>query len=378
MSTIRSRSTTPPPRTQPARGQKPTYIPPTPVRVNAPLVVSPYAMLPLRFFFGLTFVYAGLQKLTDSQFFSPSAPGYIGKQMAGFARGSPISVLMTSLAIPHAQFFGGMIAFSELLVGIAVTVGLLTRVAALGGMMINLTLWLTATWHVSPYFLGSDVVFCAGWLTLALTGAGPYSLDQSTFSVWWQQRMGSAEPRLHPAVARAAFMRGVTAVAGFVALGGVVGALAKMLTPDALFASNAAGSVVSTTTAPAGATGSTSAAPAASGPGTLLGSIKGMPVNQAATYTDPASGDPAVLVHLPSGKFVAYDAVCTHAGCTVQYDPTQKLLVCPCHGAAYDPTQAAAVVSGPAPTPLATLAVRVDTKGNVYALDASPTPTPAK
>jgi Rieske Fe-S protein len=27
--------------------------------------------------------------------------------------------------------------------------------------------------------------------------------------------------------------------------------------------------------------------------------------------------------------------VCPHAGCTVSYDPTAKLIVCPCHGSEF-------------------------------------------
>ena len=37
-------------------------------------------LLPLRLFLGITFLYAGIQKLTDPQFFNPSATGFIGKR----------------------------------------------------------------------------------------------------------------------------------------------------------------------------------------------------------------------------------------------------------------------------------------------------------
>lgn len=62
------------------------------------------------------------------------------------------------------------------------------------------------------------------------------------------------------------------------------------------------------------------------------------------------SGKSAVLVHLESGDFVAYSAVCTHAGCEVAYNKGQ--LACPCHGSVFDPAKGAAVVSGPANRPL--------------------------
>jgi Rieske Fe-S protein len=76
----------------------------------------------------------------------------------------------------------------------------------------------------------------------------------------------------------------------------------------------------------------------------------------AAEFTDP-TGQPAVLVHLESGDFVAYSAVCTHAQCTVAYNNGQ--LACPCHGSVFDPTNGAAVVNGPANRPLPEIPVEV-------------------
>ena len=68
-------------------------------------------------------------------------------------------------------------------------------------------------------------------------------------------------------------------------------------------------------------------------------------------------GKDAVLVHLDSGDFVAYSAVCTHAGCTVAYQNAQ--LACPCHGSIFDPANGAEVVSGPAQTPLPEIPIEV-------------------
>ena len=69
------------------------------------------------------------------------------------------------------------------------------------------------------------------------------------------------------------------------------------------------------------------------------------------------SGSPAVLVHLESGDFVAYSAVCTHQGCTVAFNNGQ--LACPCHGSVFDPTNGAEVVNGPAQRPLPEIPVEV-------------------
>jgi len=69
------------------------------------------------------------------------------------------------------------------------------------------------------------------------------------------------------------------------------------------------------------------------------------------------SGSPAVLVHLESGDFVAYSAVCTHQGCTVAYKNNK--LACPCHGSVFDPVTGGEVVNGPAQRPLPEIPVEV-------------------
>ena len=68
-------------------------------------------------------------------------------------------------------------------------------------------------------------------------------------------------------------------------------------------------------------------------------------------------GEDAVLVHLEDGDFVAYSAVCTHAGCAVAYQNAQ--LACPCHGSLFDPANGGEVIAGPASTPLTEIPVEV-------------------
>ena len=64
-----------------------------------------------------------------------------------------------------------------------------------------------------------------------------------------------------------------------------------------------------------------------------------------------------VLVSQPTaGSVVAFDARCTHQGCTVR--ATEQGLVCPCHGSMFDPATGAAV-HGPASRPLAPVGVAV-------------------
>ena len=95
-----------------------------------------------------------------------------------------------------------------------------------------------------------------------------------------------------------------------------------------------------------------------------IASESDVPVGEAVEFTDE-SGQPAVLVHLENGDFAAYSAVCTHQQCTVAYQGGSGQLACPCHGSVFDPADGAAVVNGPAQTPLPEVPVEVR-DGQVY------------
>ena len=125
---------------------------------------------PLRLFMSLTFLYAGLQHLTDPSYFDPSKSGYIGHLISQYAVGSPIHDFLIGVVGPNAISFGWMVAIGEVLIGIATLTGFLFRVAALAGLILNLTFFLSATWTAFPFYFGSDIVFVMCWLTLLLTG----------------------------------------------------------------------------------------------------------------------------------------------------------------------------------------------------------------
>lgn len=147
--------------------------------------LSRYALLPLRVFLGVTFIYAGLDKLTDSTFLSASGPGSLGDLMRSVKGSSAIPALV-DLALKSPVGFGYAIAIGELLVGLGTLFGLFARVAALGGALISLSLWLTVSWSSTPYYYGNDLIYLMAWLPLIVAGAPYLSLD----SFWGAGRRG--------------------------------------------------------------------------------------------------------------------------------------------------------------------------------------------
>ncbi len=73
---------------------------------------------------------------------------------------------------------------------------------------------------------------------------------------------------------------------------------------------------------------------------------------------------PALLIHFTDGTWVALGAVCTHLGCTVEYQPARNIIHCACHGGEYDP-RTGQNVAGPPPKPLPKYQVAVAADGVV-------------
>ncbi|HET9781400.1 MAG TPA: TQO small subunit DoxD [Candidatus Dormibacteraeota bacterium] len=317
---------------------------PAPVRSPAGDRWLAYATLPLRLFLGATFVYAAIQKISDPGFLQPGSATYIGTQLQAFAAQSPIGFLIEIFALPTPQLTGIGVIAAELAIGALVIAGIATRWAAAGGALVNFVFFLTASWTVQPYFLGSDSIYTVAWITLAIVGdQGVFTARPLLFGEATSRRPVDLERR------RLLLQLGGAAVAAV----WVMGLLPRIRHT------------------PSGGQASTSpeASPtaAASPTGTKVGSLSDLQARGFLNFQDPKSGDPAVAVSLSSGSVVAFDAICTHAGCQVSYDTGQKVLACPCHGALFDPAHGAAVLAGPAPTPLPSIPLQVGSDGGLYA-----------
>ena len=354
------------------------------------------ALLPLRLFFGATFLWAGLDKLLDPAFFDPSATTSLHAQLIAFERVSPLAGLI-SIVLPFAVVIGFLIALAEIGIGIGALTGLAFRVAAFGGAALSFLLWLTASWGTHPYYLGADLPYAIGWIALLLGGPGTRFVparwrepEQETALLRGSRRQGGA--------ARAAAARSAGATGGgsapsperrvllqtatLAAVAAVVASFTPYLRSLGIatgeggreIGGGSGGSPAPGST-PAAPTGAPTGVPRTLPPGAIaVASIATVTSRGSAAFVVPfeapaplPAGDPGVIVQLRDGSFVAFDAVCTHAGCTVEWDKRDHVLFCPCHDAVFDAENKAAVLDGPAPTPLAALPLVVDTAtGKIY------------
>ncbi len=383
-----------------------------------------WVILPLRAFLGVTFTFAGLQKLADANYLDDRAPSGVHQQMLAASRTSPIGGVLGTLA-HHATLVGLLIAFAELAIGIGALVGLWTRVAALGGALISIGFLLSVSWHSHPYYLGSDIVFLFAWTPLLVVGAGGVlSLDAwiaararkqmrlapmgrvdiefaavrglcGSYAKGRCERLSGAPcdpvpcpvlgqtPRLRSEVAgeldRREFLGAARAAAGIAAgatvVAGTAAGLGRLLHvsspgPHTVALGQAGPGVPSTTTSTtkpgsgttAPATPATTAPPP---PGTAIGPASSVPVAGAASFTDPISGVPAYVVQPTAGVYRCFSGVCTHAGCTVDYSQSGNRFQCPCHGAEFD-AATGAVLGGPTDRPLPAITVALGADGQLY------------
>jgi Rieske Fe-S protein len=70
-------------------------------------------------------------------------------------------------------------------------------------------------------------------------------------------------------------------------------------------------------------------------------------------------GTDAILFKTKDEKVYALSRICTHEGCSVDFDLAQNKLICPCHGATYEALDGN-VISGPTQRSLKKINVKID------------------
>ncbi|MDA8277673.1 MAG: DoxX family membrane protein [Actinomycetota bacterium] len=385
-----------------------------------------HLLLPLRLFLGVTFTFAGLQKLANPAFFNAKNPASIQNQIAAFGPRSPIHLLLT-IASHAPVVFGLIIALSELAVGVGTLLGVFSRIAAGGGALISLLLFLSVSFHTNPYYTGSDIVFLFAWIPMITIGDGgilslegriamrsrsgvnptvvagipllyltkvcgnyndgqcaamksvPCSLSicpiiDGTFPES-KSPNPSSTPVGYDSDRRKFIVTAAAASSVAVVSGGAAAILGRVLNTGAggtpatssLAASHTTNTQApTTTTAPTSSQSAPSATPAGATPkGTEIGPASALGVGKVASFVDPKSSSPAYVLHPKANEFVAFSAICPHAGCTVQY-AGNDLFICPCHGSQFNATTGA-VLQGPAASGLTPIPIAEGPNGKLYA-----------
>jgi nitrite reductase/ring-hydroxylating ferredoxin subunit/uncharacterized membrane protein YphA (DoxX/SURF4 family) len=263
----------------------------------------------MRIWLGATWIYAGFDKASDPGFLKSGSSSFIGTQLSAFSVNSPIGFVFNKL-VENATQVGIFIMLAEFAIGTATLLWIAPTWAAFGGFTMSLTLWLASTWNVKPYFLASNSAYTILWLSYFLFLYG-------------------SRRRSKVSLDRRGFIR-VSTIATIAIAGVGLGRIFPKLV-----------------------------AGAPSGPKNI---IKGAALKVGKTHDFVSkAGTPAVLFRTKNGIF-AYSAVCTHQGCTVQFNSASQKLQCGCHGAVFDPFSDAKVVAGPTNTALPK--IKVATEGD--------------
>jgi arsenite oxidase small subunit len=120
------------------------------------------------------------------------------------------------------------------------------------------------------------------------------------------------------------------------------------------------------------------AAPAAESGGTTLpykpkivAKASAAPVNQAVAFSYPDASSPCAMVKMgspvpggvgPNSDIVAFSTMCTHMGCPVGYDSTQRVFKCGCHFSIFDAEQRGQMVCGQATEDLPRIVLKYNDK----------------
>lgn len=270
------------------------------------------ALQVMRLWLGITWIYAGWDKASDPGFLTAGSSTYIGSQLSGYSTHSPVGFAFNKL-IEHATVVGAFVMISEFAIGLATLLWVAPRLAAFGGFLMSLGLWLADTFHVTPYFLASNTAYAVLWLTylLLLIGNG----KRKVFTMSLERR----------SVLRV----------------GITGVLAVAFAGAGKFFAKAAPATSSS----------------AAGKGTKIVKLASLKVGASHNFV-ASNGAPSILFRTKTGVF-AYSAICTHQGCTVTYSASSKTMKCPCHQAEFDPYKSAQVVNGPAVNPLGKVKVAI-------------------
>jgi thiosulfate dehydrogenase [quinone] large subunit len=130
--------------------------------------LSVWFILALRLMMGLAFFQSGLDKVLSGSF---SAAGYL--QNAPPANGSPVADLFVTMGETgwFVDFVNIAVPWGEILIGLGLLFGAITRLAAFFGAFMMLLFYL-GNWSVDHGYINGDFAYMLVFLSVAAFGAG--------------------------------------------------------------------------------------------------------------------------------------------------------------------------------------------------------------
>ena len=174
----------------------------------------------VRLYVGYQWLTAGLEKLTGynftvgSSFGKPSGSAWVftahdGVAIQGFVKGALAQAtgahpavqgwyasFLQTFVLPNAAFFAYVVTFGEVLVGVALILGLLTGIAAFFGVFMNMNYLLAGTVSTNPILGLPGAVLILAWRV-----AGYYGLDRYVLPLLGTPWTGTLAHKRTPEVA---------------------------------------------------------------------------------------------------------------------------------------------------------------------------------
>jgi len=172
-------------------------------RLDRPVPVWPFVAA--RIYVGLVFATAGVRQLEEAAPWVTAGQHWPDAVRDQLAKWEPHSAtwyhpILTQLLVPHVDTIAPLIAWANVLIGMALVLGVGTRLVAILGLVLLLNYMAAAGGRL--YFPGPTAAYTALLLALVLAGAGQmWSVDAALArrwpraSAWWSSASLSG-PRL--------------------------------------------------------------------------------------------------------------------------------------------------------------------------------------
>ena len=141
----------------------------------------------IRIFVGMQWIEAGWSKFTSDAWIGTQS----GQALAGFVQGALsktgganpdvqgwYAAFLQNVVLPHASVWAYIVTYGELLIGVALIIGLFTGIAAFFGLFMNFNFLLAGAVSINPILLIIQLFLVLAWKTAGYRGLDRYVLLQ--------------------------------------------------------------------------------------------------------------------------------------------------------------------------------------------------------